>query len=87
MCSRTDPPLWGLLARFSDGPKDRCRSIAGHSLPAKPRDEGACLGKLFFVIRRIWRIATIAHRFKRHIDLAERGLSHGGVPPPLGEID
>jgi hypothetical protein len=30
MCGRTDPPLWGLLARFSDGPKDRCRSIAGH---------------------------------------------------------
>jgi hypothetical protein len=58
---------------------------SGTSLPAQPRDEGACLGKLFFVIRRIWHIATIAHRFKRHIDLAERGLSHGGVPPPLGE--
>jgi len=29
-------------------------------------------------------MAAIAHRFKRHIDLAERGLGHGYVPLPLG---
>src|SRR5262245_27703573 len=30
-------------------------------------------------------MAAIAHRFKRSIDLAECGLSHGGVPRPLGK--
>src|SRR5262249_55193220 len=33
----------------------------------------------------VWRMAAIAHRFKCRIDLAERGLSDGGVPPPLDE--
>ena len=57
----------------------------GTSLPAQPRDEGACPRELSFIIGRSWRIAAIAHRFKRRIDLAECGLSHGCVPPPLGE--
>jgi hypothetical protein len=35
--------------------------------------------------RCTWRIAAIAHRFERCVDLAERGLSHAGVPPPLGK--
>jgi hypothetical protein len=60
-------------------------SWQGTSPPAQPRDDGACPGQLSFVIRGKWRIATIAHRFKRLIDLAERGLSHGGVPTPLGK--
>ena len=55
------------------------------SPPAQPRDDGACPGELLFINRRVWRIAAIAHGFKRLIDLAERGLSHAGVPPPLGK--
>src|SRR5262249_13912371 len=38
-----------------------------------------------FIICRVWRMAAIAHRFKRLIDLAECGLGHGSVPPPLGK--
>src|SRR5262249_27716506 len=45
----------------------------------------ACRGELRFLMRSTARVAAIAHRFKRLIDLAERGLSHGSVPPPLGE--
>src|SRR5215472_17227778 len=60
-------------------------SWRGTSLPAQPRGEGACSGELSLIIRRTWRIAAIAHRFKRLIDLAERGLGHGGVSAPLGE--
>src|SRR3984893_13008778 len=51
----------------------------------QPRDDGACHGELSFIIGGTWRIATIAHRFKRYIDLAECGLSHGGILPPVGE--
>jgi len=65
--------------------KDRCRFMGGTSLPAQPRDEGACLGELLFIVRRVWRIAAIARRFKRHIELVERSLSHGGVIPPRGK--
>src|SRR5580692_11389166 len=52
---------------------------------AQPRDDSACPGEPSFIIRRVWRIVTIAHRFKRHIDLAECGLSHGCIPPPFGD--
>src|SRR6516225_5800868 len=55
------------------------------SPPAQPRDEGACPGKLPFIRGRVWRIAAIAHCFKRLIDLAERGLGHDCVRPPLGK--
>ncbi len=55
------------------------------SPPAQPRDDGACPGKLFFIIGRVWRMAAIAHRLECCIDLAERDLGHGCVPPPLGE--
>jgi hypothetical protein len=55
------------------------------SPPAQPRDNGACYGEPFFVIRGVSRIAAIAHRFKGSIDLAEGGLRHGGVSAPLGE--
>src|SRR5262245_54044210 len=55
------------------------------SPPAQPSDEGACPGKLLFVKRRAWRIATIAHCFDRLIDLAERSRRHGGVLPPLSK--
>jgi hypothetical protein len=39
--------------------------MAGASLSAQPRDEGACRRQLSFIKRRTRRIATIAHRFKR----------------------
>src|SRR6516225_4127173 len=55
------------------------------SLPAQPRDDGACRGEPCFIIRRVSRITAVADGFKRLIDLAERGLSHAGVPPPLGK--
>jgi hypothetical protein len=59
-------------------------SLTKTSPPAQPRDEGACSGELLFIKRCVWRMASIAHRFERGIDLAERGLGHGGVPTPLG---
>jgi hypothetical protein len=40
---------------------------------------------LAFIKGRVSRIAAIAHRFKGRIDLAEGGLSHADVPPPLGK--
>jgi hypothetical protein len=55
------------------------------SLPAQPRDEGACPGELLFVIRRTKRIAAIAHRFKRFIDLSERALRQGCISPTFGK--
>jgi hypothetical protein len=55
------------------------------SLPPQLRDEGACPGELSFKICRHWRMATITHRFKRRVDLAERSLRHSGVPASLGE--
>src|SRR6516162_2506964 len=64
--------------------RDATSSASQNSPPALPPDDSACPGELLFKIRRTWRIAAIAHRFKRLFDLAERGLSHGGVPPPLG---
>src|SRR5262249_52394078 len=48
-------------------------------------NEGACRGELFFVKHRVWRMTAIAHGFKGSIDLTERDLSHGGIPPPLCE--
>jgi len=30
-------------------------------------------------------LATITHRFKRRIDLAERGRGRAGIPAPLGK--
>src|SRR5262245_30546006 len=59
-------------------------SWRGTSLPAQPRDDGACFWKLSLESRRKLRIATVAHRFKRRIDLAECGFGHAGVPPPFG---
>src|SRR5262249_28594343 len=55
------------------------------SYPAQPRDEGACREKLLFIKRRVCGMAATTQRFKRSIDLAECGLGHGGVPPPLGK--
>src|SRR5262249_57307212 len=52
---------------------------------AQPRDDGACPGELLFIKRRTWRIAAIAHGFKRRVDLAECGLSHCGILVPVGE--
>src|SRR5262245_33584962 len=60
-------------------------SWQGTSPPAQPRDEGACPGKLLFIKGRNRRIAAIARRFKRRIDLSERDLAHGGVLPPFGK--
>src|SRR5262249_28791491 len=60
-------------------------SWQGTSSPAQPRDECACPGELFFIKRRTLRIAAIAHRFKRRIDLAECGFGHAGVSPPFGK--
>ena len=59
-------------------------SWLGVSPLAQPRDDSACPGELLFIIGRTWRIAAIAHRFKRRIDLAECGLGHGGVTAALG---
>jgi hypothetical protein len=74
-----------LLARLDHDTNQRARLIA-YSLLAQPRDEGACPGELSFIICRAWRIAAIAHRFKRLIDdLAECGLGHGGVCASLHE--
>ena len=70
--------------RFKRGSIGACEVLLT-SLPAQPRDDGTCPGELLFIIRRTWRIADIAYGFRRHIDLAERGLSHAGVPPPLGK--
>src|SRR5262249_60256628 len=53
--------------------------------PAQPREDGARYGEPFFIKRRVSRIAAIAHRFKGLIDLAEGGLSHGGVSAALAE--
>src|SRR5215475_7264722 len=63
----------------------RWRFMGCVSSLAQPRDDGACPEELFFKTRRAWRIAGIAHRFKRGVDLAERGLSHGGISAPSGE--
>jgi hypothetical protein len=64
-----------------------CNRGEGTSLPAQPRDEGACPGKLLFIKGRVWRMATIAHRLECCIDLAERGLrmapSRSGGPGVL----
>ena len=75
--------LLGLRRSCGSFPWQSCSK----SPSAQTRDDSARPGELPFVIGRTRRIPGIAHRFKRHIDLAERGLSHGGVPPPLGEID
>jgi hypothetical protein len=55
------------------------------SPPTQPRDKGACPGELLFIIRRLGRMAAIAHRLRCRINLAESGLGYGGVPAPLGK--
>src|SRR6516162_3073029 len=60
-------------------------SWRGTSPSAQPRDDSACRGKQLFVMRRVWGMAAIAHRFKRRIDLAECGLGHSGVLAPHGK--
>jgi len=64
--------------------KDKRRFMAG-SLPAQSRDDCTCPGELPFKIASTWRIASIAHRFKGRIDLAEGSLSHASVPTPLSK--
>jgi hypothetical protein len=54
-----------LSGRYSSGTKEMRMS-----LPAQPCDEVACQGEPCFKIRRVSRIAAIAHRFKSRIDLA-----------------
>ena len=87
--------LEGLIWRFSVDPvwvacpmlqrETDAASWPGTSLPAQPRDDGACPGKVLFVKRRIERMATIAHRLERRIDLAERSVGHGGITTPFGK--
>src|SRR5262245_45346847 len=52
---------------------------------AQPRDEIACWGQQLFESRRIWRMASIAHRLERRIDLAQRPLGHAGISPPFSD--
>jgi hypothetical protein len=54
------------------------------SLSAQPREESACPEEQSFIKSREWRMTAIPDLFVRRIDLVERGLSHNGVPTPLG---
>ena len=51
----------------------------------QPRDEVARFWKYLFESGRKFRVATVAHRLERRIDLIQRPLGHVGVSAPFSD--